>query len=115
MKHEAQVLERQSGRNFVVLANKSIQCSEYIYARGSDMYAEAAVDQLRQLDNFIERSSDEVTCGEIARSREPCARREFMECNNGCWCFCEAKMSRSGGRKPSRPYYSESEMAAGVP
>jgi len=81
MEDEAQELERQSGRDFKVLANQSIQCSECIYARGSDMYAKAAVGRLRQPDKIIEWSSDEVTCGEIARLREPCAGREFIECS----------------------------------
>jgi len=44
---EAQELERQCGKDFEFLANQSIQYSECIYAQGSDMYAEAAVDQLR--------------------------------------------------------------------
>ena len=81
MEDEAQELERQSGRDFEVLANLSIQCSECIYVRSSDMYAEPAADQLRQPDKIIEWSSNEVTCGEIARLREPCAGREFIECS----------------------------------
>ena len=81
MEDEAQELERQSGKDFEVLANQTIQCSECIYARGSDMYAKAAVGRLRQPDKTIEWSFDEVTCGEIARLREPCAGREFIECS----------------------------------
>jgi len=81
MEDEAQELERQSGRDFEVLANQSIQYLESDYARGSNSCAEPAVNQWRQPDKIIEWSSDEVTCGKIARSREPCAGREFIECS----------------------------------